>query len=367
MLRILADRQLAQVDQAFSSLGDVTLFDADSLGPETVRESDVLLVRSVTQVDAELLAGSSVRFVGTATSGTDHVDTAYLEQEGIGFAHAGGSNAEAVVDYCLAAMASLYKPDTISTISVGIVGYGFVGSALVRRLEAAGVTVRVCDPPLAESGFQRQFLPLEALSSCDLVSLHVPLTSSGSYPTLNLIDSSFLSTMKENSVLLNSCRAGVVDEAALLGQSKRLRYVADVWLGEPNPNPHLVSLSILATPHIAGYSRRAKVSATLMLSSELAEFLVAPEPPQWMPPSEVILECNNNCIDPWSVTTAALPLAQLSSRFKLAVAAGQGAREFKKIREELLARREFCELRPQKASLTAADLHQLKALGFLVS
>ena len=287
-LRIVADENIPRVPELFGDLGEVCLLPGRSISREALRGADVLLVRSVTGVDRHLLEGTGVRFVGSATIGTDHVDMELLETLGIVFAHAPGSNAESVVEYVLAALTSLAarRGDVLRAKKVGIVGCGNIGGRLSERLAAMGCTILKNDPPLADEadrrGLPHDFLPLrQVLRESDVVSLHVPLVRNGRYQTRRLLGDEELRTMKEGAWLVNTSRGDVVDGGALKSTIHHLgAVVLDVWEGEPSPDPDLVDRVELATPHIAGYSYDGKIAGTRMLLEALCAFLQADTPPE---------------------------------------------------------------------------------------
>ncbi len=266
-LRVVADANIPFAREAFGWLGNVEMLPGAGITPEKVRRADVLLVRSVTRVDAALLGGSSVRFVGTATIGTDHVDLEYLRRQSIAFASAPGSNAESVVEYVLAALLCLSaaRDRPLRGQTVGVVGVGNVGRRLVPRLEALGLRVLPSDPPRArqEGG---DFWPLNRLlPAADIVTLHVPLVRAGEDATAHLIGADALGQMKKGAWLVNAARGAVVDNGALLASCRAREIgaaVLDVWEGEPTPLPPLVAAADVATPHIAGYSFDGKVAGT---------------------------------------------------------------------------------------------------------
>ncbi len=285
-LRILADENIPLAVEAFGTLGTVRLLPGREITPADVQEADVLLVRSVTRVDARLIDGSPVRFVGTATIGTDHVDEAALRKRGIAFAHAPGSNAGSVVEYVLAALLRLAgrRGEALRGKTVGIVGCGNIGGRLAARLPALGLHVLKNDPPLAaQSGPSHDFIPLDALlAEADVVTLHVPLTYGGPHPTHHFFEETTLGRLKPGAWLLNTARGPVVASDAL----KAMRaaggpgaVVLDVWENEPTPDPDLLRRVDIATPHIAGYSYDGKVQGTVMLYDALVGHLGAS--PEW--------------------------------------------------------------------------------------
>lgn len=283
-LRIVADANIPQAAEAFGRLGRVRLLPGQAITPAALAEADVLLVRSVTRVDEALLEGSPVRFVGSATIGTDHVELGYLARRGIAFAHAPGSNAASVVGHVLAALLAVFaeRGERLLGKTVGVVGCGHIGGVLAARLPALGLRVLRNDPPLAEAG-RKGLVPLErVLAEADVISLHVPLTRGGPHPTFHLIGEGELAAMRPGALLVNTARGAVVDNAALRAALEAGRLggaVLDVWEGEPEPSPALLALTSLATPHIAGYSYDGKIHGTAMLYDALTGWLG--EAPAW--------------------------------------------------------------------------------------
>jgi len=276
-LKILADENIPQLDKWFVPLGEVRKIAGRDLTTEQIGDADVLLVRSVTAVNEQLLANSCVRFVGTATIGTDHLDTAWLDAQTIRWASAPGSNATSVVEYVLAALCEV--DDVLERLLtggvVGIVGGGNVGSRLCRRLQVLGITVQVYDPFLSASSG----LPLVSwaqILAADVLCLHTPLTDSGAFPTRHLFNQQILEQLKPQTLLLNAGRGAVIDNAALLqwlNAEKQHRAVLDVWENEPAINRELFNCVALGTPHIAGYSLDGKNSGSRQLYDSLIDWL----------------------------------------------------------------------------------------------
>jgi erythronate-4-phosphate dehydrogenase len=295
-MKIVADANIPFVEKCFSSIADVTVMSGRDMTPQAVAGADALLVRSITPVNAQLLAGSSVRFVGTATIGFDHVDCDYLRQRGIGFASAPGSNANSAAEYIIAALLEIGKRRRIRLEgrSIGVVGVGNVGSRVAAKCEGLGMRVLRNDPPLARlAGSQPvgagprarpgqsqgvaptalpqamlQYVPIEALYDCDFVTFHTPLTREGLDKTYHLADERFCASLKPGAILLNASRGAVVDSAALEGVIKagRLQAVAlDVWEHEPDIDVELLKMVDLGSPHIAGYSFDGKIAGLIMI------------------------------------------------------------------------------------------------------
>ena len=282
-IHILADENIPCVHAAFRGLGTIERCAGRDIGPAEVQDADVLLVRSVTTVGPALLEGSDVKFVGSATIGTDHVELDYLEEQGIAFAHAPASNADSVADYVIAALLILArrKQAPLRDQTVGVVGCGNIGGRLARRLPPLGLSVLRNDPPLADAaedaGRTHDFVSLDTvLRSADIVTCHVPLTTMGPHPTHHLLDADALAHLRPGTWLLNTSRGPVVDNDALLAAlaSGRVGAAAlDVWEGEPTPDPDLIRAVDIATPHIAGYAYDGKVRGTTMLYEALCDHL----------------------------------------------------------------------------------------------
>ena len=269
-MKIVADENIPCVREAFSTLGEVITVQGRSLSAAEVRDADVLLVRSVTRVGAGLLAGSRVRFVASATIGFDHIDLDYLAGHDIGFARAPGSNATSAAEYVLSCILVLLgdRLRDPGGISVGIIGCGNVGSRVRHRLELLGMTCRVNDPPLQAQGGHDDFVSLQEVLSADIVTVHVPLVSGGTFPTRHLINDAFIDRLAHGAVLINTSRGAVCDCGALerrLQDRHDLRVALDVWEGEPAIRTGLLEQVALGTPHIAGYSLDGKVRGTEMI------------------------------------------------------------------------------------------------------
>lgn len=273
-LRILADENIPAVEHYAGDLGTVARFSGRALRPEQLEGVDVLLVRSVTRVDAQLLDNSAVRFVGTATSGVDHIDRDYLQERGIGFRHAPGSNANSVVEYVLAAIAGVadHLERVLAGAPVGIVGYGVIGRAVTSRLRALDINYLVYDPWLDHAVIDRPAGLAEVLG-CAVVTLHAELTDRKPWPSRHLLDEAALGRLAPDGLLVNASRGPIVDNRALLALLARGNgpdTVLDVWEGEPSISHDLLRRVRFGTPHIAGYSLDGKLLATRMLVQGMA-------------------------------------------------------------------------------------------------
>ena len=289
-MRIFADENIPLLNSFFADLGEIHTFNGRNATAADIQDAEVLLVRSVTQVNRELLEGSSVRFVGTATIGTDHIDLDYLKQQGIGFCSAPGCNAQAVVDYVLSVISVLVDARDLpmNGLSVGIVGVGNVGHKLRLRLEEMGVSVVAADPFKSESDVG-PLTSLDEVLKSDIVTLHTPVTRDGEHPTWHMIGADQLKQMKDDACLINSCRGSVVDNQALLEHvagNREFDCVLDVWEHEPELDLNLMDCCLLATPHIAGYSLDGKMRGTEMVYQGMCEHFGLPvrrKLPQFLP------------------------------------------------------------------------------------
>ena len=278
---IVADENIPLLDAFFAGFGEIRRVPGRSIDRATVEQADVLLVRSVTNVNRALLEGSKVRFVGTCTIGTDHLDLEYFNEAGITWSSAPGCNARGVVDYVLGSLMTLAEIEGVDLTqrTYGVVGAGEVGGRLITVLKGLGWNVKVCDPPRqsAEGG---DYLSLEQIiEQCDVISLHTPLTRSGDGATWHLFDQQRLQQLKPGAWLINAARGPVVDNAALrevLLEREDLQAVLDVWEAEPEVDVALAELCVLATPHIAGYSLDGKQRGTAQIYQAYCEFIDQP-------------------------------------------------------------------------------------------
>lgn len=277
-MNIVADENIPFVEEFFGSIGNITRIPGRQMSAAQLSNADILLVRSVTKVDEMLLANSKIKFVGTCTIGVDHLDLPYLQSQGIEYSNAPGSNANSVVEYVYAALCSLNVNWQDKT--VGIIGCGNVGGLLYKRLKVQGVTCRCYDPFLTKAQ-NPDLCSLEKVLSCDIISMHTPLTTTGPHPSHHLLGESELRLLKQEAVLLNAGRGAVIDNQALLrvlNERKDLRVILDVWEPEPDISLALLDKVNIGTPHIAGYSFDGKIKGTAMIYEAYCRFAkITPE------------------------------------------------------------------------------------------
>lgn len=378
MLTIVADKNIPFVTGAFGEFGTVQALPAREISTRALLHADVLLVRAVTPVNRDLLAGTPVRFVGTATIGTDHVDTGWLQQQGIAFASAAGGNANAVSEYVLAALAGVAasKGLALPELELGIVGVGNIGRRVARWARALGLRVLLNDPPLQRRTGSTDYLPLDALMQADVVTLHVPLTRKGDDPTWHLFDARRLAQLRDDVVLINTARGAVIDNQALkmwLAQRPQATAILDVWEGEPAIDAGLLERVSLGTPHIAGYSLEGKVNATALLHRALATFLGQegswrPELPL-VPAATKVVASDGTLAEVLHAATTQVYDLRRDDRALRELAASplaDRARRFEALRAAYALRREFANyaihLQPMAIDKAAA----LQAVGFRV-
>jgi len=282
-VKILVDENMPYARELFSRTGEVLAVPGRPLPEAELQDASGLMVRSVTKVNAALLAGTPVKFVGTATAGTDHVDDGSLAAAGIAFSAAPGCNAIAVVEYVFSSLLLLAERDgfELRDRTVGIVGVGNVGGRLQKRLEAWGVKTLLCDPPRADRGDQETFHTLDELvAQADILTFHTPLFKDGPYKSWHLADMALLMALQPNTILINACRGPVVDNAALLEVMKMrsdLSVVLDVWEPEPDLNLDLLDKVDIATAHIAGYTLEGKARGTTQVFEAWCAFIGQPQ------------------------------------------------------------------------------------------
>ena len=274
--QVIIDKGIPFLEGVFPPEIEVLHLSPEDITPESVRYADALFVRTRTQINKELLHGSNVRFVATATIGFDHIDQDYCREAGIHWVSCPGCNAQAVCDYVEEAIAS--SPHCLiasSPLTIGIIGYGHVGKLVAQMAERKGYKVLLSDPPLGIG------LPLEQLAPlCNVLTFHTPLTHDGEHPTYHLCDETILRLCKPNTLLINAARGGVIDEQSLNSQlltlNSQLSTAIDCWENEPNLNQELLKKVDLASFHIAGYSIQGKMNASEMCLRAFCEFFSLP-------------------------------------------------------------------------------------------
>lgn len=286
-LKIVADKAIPFLEGVFDPYADMTFLPGDKIGPEDVRDADVLMVRTRTKCNADLLEGSKVKFIATATIGTDHIDFPYCDSKGIVVRNAPGCNAGGVMEYVFSALYGLASRKSISLQgdTIGIIGVGHVGSLIERMGRALGFKILKCDPPRTEAEGSFGFCDLEyLLQNSQIVTLHVPLDET----TRGMANSEFFSLMQPGAFFINAARGEVVCDDALKAAIPKLGpVIIDTWNHEPDIDLDLMDKVAIATPHIAGYSYQGKQNGTAAAVRAVAHYFGITELYEFFPKTDL--------------------------------------------------------------------------------
>jgi erythronate-4-phosphate dehydrogenase len=394
-MKIVMDENIPFGPELFSQVGDVRTIPGRRIVPSDLKDVDALLVRSITRVNEELLSGTPVKFVGTATIGDDHIDKEYLHRSGIGFSAARGCNANSVSEWVVCSM--LHAADILGVrirdLTLGIVGVGNVGKRVFEKARALGMAVLLNDPPRAEAesvhrgfplheGEAQAFVGLETvLEGADIVTLHVPLTRKGAHATQRLMGADRLRRMKSSAVFINSSRGPVHEEEALrfaLSGGVIRAAMLDVWENEPDISPETLERTLIGTPHIAGYSLDGKANGTRMVYEACVRFFgIHPETQRLKLAPPVVREMTIDFAEDESgddavrrVLSAAYPIlrddSRLRAQFRLFPPDQTGVR-FDWLRKTYPVRREWPSIHLKIKKTNRDDsVAVLRGLGFRV-
>lgn len=375
-MKIVADENIPLVRRFFSEFADVVELPGREITSNDLKDADILIVRSITQVNESLLAGTPVKFVGSCTIGMDHIDTDYLDKRKIRYTNAPGCNANSVVEYLLSCLSILTETHDLhwDTLSVGIIGYGNAGSLLAKRLRKLGIRYLANDPFVDDE----DLVSFEEVLECDVITLHVPLTTDTDYPTHHLFDENVLSKLRSDQVLINASRGAVIDNLALLDalkQENSFTAILDVWENEPSINVELAEKVFIGTPHIAGYSLDGKVAGTEMVYRSLCQVMGLParhSAGQFLQqPSLSKMSFTSSADIDWSIHTAIRACFDVRHdhsllQRSLRLPANERSAAFDFFRKNYRCRREFSGIKIQLKQVDS-ELHtKFKALGFNV-
>ena len=368
---------------AFANAGKTEILPDRKISRNDLLDADALIVRSKTHITPELLHGTSVKFVGTATAGTDHIDSVWLQQHGIYWCAAPGCNANSVSEYLIAGLLTLGRRHnfTLENKTIGVVGCGNVGSHVIQKCHALGMNVLRNDPPLAATSSDPDFHPLEkVLAESDIVTLHVPLVKNKPWPTERMADWLFFEQLKPGAIFINAARGSVCDYDALL-DAKNSGAVAqtliDVWTPEPAFRDDILKMTDLASPHIAGHSYEGKLNGTIACYNELCNFFEIEK--SWniaasLPPPEVPkIELNCSGLDDEAVLLKLISqVYNIEHDDQLIREAAvhceiDRARNFDALRKTYRTRREFQNTKIELTGASRAVLQKCTALGFRVN
>jgi erythronate-4-phosphate dehydrogenase len=268
-MKLVVDENISFGKKAFSEFGEIIFAHGREISNDMLKDADALITRSITRVNKELLSGTKIKFVGTATIGTDHIDLNYLQENSIAFSSAAGCNSNAVKEYVIAAVSHIYQQHGIELKdkSIGVIGVGNIGTKVAAISESIGLEVVRNDPPLKRETGSNIYSALEDALQCDIITCHVPLNLEGIDKTHHLINEETLKLIKP--------------EAILIEKSKDIFITLDVWENEPAIDNSLMNMVDIATQHIAGYSLEGKVNGTTMIYNALCSYLG--KEPAWLP------------------------------------------------------------------------------------
>ncbi len=289
-MKLVIDDKIPYIREAIAHIcNNVVYLKGSEISSKDVQDADALIVRTRTRCDEKLLHKSKVSFVATATAGYDHLDVDYLNRSQIKWISCPGCNSSSVAQYVNSVLLLLKKKGKdLSKLTLGVVGFGHVGSKVAQKALLLGMKVLVTDPPLKQAGVEGNFVDIEEIQNyADIITFHVPLNREAPHATLYMVNKEFFSNLKKCPIIINTSRGGIVDEKELILAIKNKKVhdvVIDTWMEEPNINLELLDLSWIATPHIAGYSADGKVNANNMVLKGLCEHFGIKDIPHLEPP-----------------------------------------------------------------------------------
>ncbi len=371
-MKIVADDKIPFLKGALEPFAEVVYLPGKLIDSEILKNTDALLIRTRTKCNSDLLEGTGVKFIGTATIGFDHIDTDYCNKKKIRWTNAPGCNSASVQQYIAAALLKISSEFrfNLKDKTLGIIGVGNVGSKVERFAQRMGMTVLLNDPPRARKENRKNFHSLDGvLSASDIVTVHVPLNIKGEDTTYHLFNEEIFGKFKKGAWFLNTSRGEVTDTKALkkaLFSGKLAGAVLDVWENEPDIDPELLQQAYFATPHIAGYSTDGKANGTAMVVNSLCRYFNLPSE-NWYPaniPLPVNPYISIDCKDRQEediVREAVLRTYEInedSSKLRLTPS------DFEKLRGDYRIRREFPAYTVELAGGTEKIREILRQLGF---
>ncbi len=373
-MKIVIDDKIPYIKGALEAFAEVIYLPGKDTTHEIVKDADVLITRTRTKCNKELLEGSSVKFIATATIGFDHIDTSYCKKAGIEWTNAPGCNAESVNQYIASALFSwsMRKRTTLAGKTIGIVGVGQVGSRVAKLCETIGMNVLLNDPPRERAEGTEQFVSLEAIKEkADIITFHVPLNMKGKDTTFHLVNEKFLQNLWNSPLLINSCRGEVFDTEAVynaLEANDISGAIVDCWEYEPELDLELLNLVEYGTPHIAGYSKDGKANGTMMSVRAISRFFNLGidnwEPSGVEAPKSPVISIDGNQRKEHSILAEAI-----LSTYDIETddeALREGPHLFEKLRGDYPVRREFASHTIKAKNIPPETLNKLKKLGFKI-
>ncbi|MBN1387245.1 MAG: 4-phosphoerythronate dehydrogenase [Bacteroidales bacterium] len=369
-MKIIIDKNIPYVHGVLEPWADVEYVEGSKINHDILGSAEAMIIRTRTKCNKTLLGNTGIRFIGTATIGTDHIDLEWCREQGIKCASAPGCNSGSVMQYLASSLVYLTAKYNInpSGTTIGIIGVGNVGSKVARVAEVLGFKVLLNDPPRERLEGKEGFISLDRLLyESDIVSLHVPLTFEGPDKTYQLVDENFLSKMKNKAIFVNTSRGQVVNEKTLLEKLKKSiikTAVLDVWRNEPDINTELLNTVDIGTAHIAGYSADGKANGGKMIIRQLAEYFDLPlkewEPETLPEPDYPVIDLMGYDGSDFDILSKAIlhtyPIEEDSDKLK------KSPEQFEKLRNEYQPRREFHAYKVKTNN--ELILNKLRALGF---
>ena len=373
-MKIVIDDRIPYIKGALEPFGEVVYIPGSKITNEIVKDADTIITRTRTICNEALLAGSSVKFIATATIGYDHIDTDYCSKAGISWSNAPGCNSKSVEQYIASALVAICesKNRQLNELCIGIVGVGNVGSKVARICRLFGMKVMLNDPPRERAEGHAGFVSLgQVKKEADIISLHVPLNMQGIDSTFHFANNEFFSEVRKHPILINSCRGEVVDTPAIktaLNNGRISSYICDCWENEPGIDPELLGSAGLATPHIAGYSKDGKANGTRMCIQAVSRFFGLGID-DWIPlkielPEQTVIELDGTNLSDEEILEKAV-LATYDIR-KDDTALRNDPLSFENLRGDYPVRREFTSYTIKALNVNPKTAGILDAMGFKV-
>jgi erythronate-4-phosphate dehydrogenase len=373
-MKIITDNKIPYIKGALEPFAEVIYLPGSETTAEGVKDADALITRTRTKCNREILEGSNVKFIATATIGFDHIDTEYCKKAGIEWTNAPGCNAESVNQYIASALLSwsMKKRDDLKGKTIGIVGVGQVGSRVAKTCEILGMKVLLNDPPRERIEGSKNFVSLKTIQKeADIITFHVPLNMKGEDSTYHLVNNSFVQELNKKPLLINSCRGEVFDTETVKNavNNKTISgLIIDCWENEPKIDLELLNKVDFGTPHIAGYSKDGKANGTKMSVQAVSRFFNLGID-DWKPteielPENTVIEIDGNQRREYSILAEAiLSTYDIENDF---YALKDSPEQFEKLRGDYPVRREFDTFTIQAKNIEKSTLEKLRLIGFKI-
>ena len=373
-MKIIIDDKIPYIRGAFEEVAEVIYLPGSKTTPEVVKDADAIVTRTRTICNENLLAGSSVKFIATATIGYDHIDTDYCDAAGIKWTNAPGCNSKSVEQYIASTLLVLAecKNLQLKDLCIGVVGVGNVGSKVAKICNLFGMKVLLNDPPRERAEGSAAFVSLkQVMDEAEIITLHVPLNMKGEDATFHLGNEAFFSSLKKKPILINSCRGEVVETVAVkaaLKSGQISAFVCDCWENEPDIDLELLAMTEIATPHIAGYSKDGKATGTQMSVQAISQFFgLGLE--NWQPsgveqPTNPVFELDGSGLSELEILAKAIlhtyDIRNDDHDFR------KNTAQFEQLRGDYPTRREFPAFTIVPKNVSERTLDILKKLGFKI-